>query len=128
MYVKPLLNGAMEVFWAMYWLYATGWALTVASGNTGQAPVGPKATVDCAETREMRDVMYAMSAAGAATRGGAMAGECCCYGPRRPRCSGWPILFCGQLSREKDVKKQQYREKHAADRMKGHGCRRSTRA
>lgn len=50
-YVKPLLNGAMDVFWARYWLYTTGCASTVALGKTGQAPVGPNATVDCAETR-----------------------------------------------------------------------------
>ena len=39
----------------MYWLYTTGCASTVASGRMGQAPVGPRATVDFAVASEMRD-------------------------------------------------------------------------
>jgi hypothetical protein len=56
-YVKPLLKGAIEVFWVIYWLYTTGCASIVASGKIGQAPVGPRATVDCADAREIRDAM-----------------------------------------------------------------------
>jgi hypothetical protein len=86
-YVKPLLKGAMDVFWDMYWLYTTGCASTVASGKTGQAPVGPSATVDCADVRKMREKMDAMIFAGAATRVGAMVGELGCCGRRGPKCA-----------------------------------------
>lgn len=56
-YVKPLLKGAMEVFWEIYWLYSTGCASTIAPGKIGQAPVGLRATVDCAEAREISDAI-----------------------------------------------------------------------